>query len=72
MPQSFQLLSHGVGSRKLLINPLELSQCNLIHQVPFAMTVAIEKVQTKYHDPVGIRKAVVYNGVIWVTLGQTQ
>ena len=40
-----------------MINPLELFQHNLIHQVPFAMRVAIGKVHAEYHDPVGIRKA---------------
>ena len=57
MPQILQWLSHGVGSCKLLINPLELSQYNMIHQVPFAILVAIGKVYAEYHDPVGIHKA---------------
>ena len=57
MPQILQLLNHGVGSRKLSINPLELFQYNPIHQVPFAMPLAIGKVHAEYHDRVGIRKA---------------
>ena len=36
MPQLLNYLSHGVESRKLSINPLELSQHNLIHEVSFA------------------------------------
>ena len=39
------------------MNPLELSQYNLIHQVPFAMSVSIGKVHAEYHEPVGICKA---------------
>ena len=57
MPQIFKYLSHRVGSRELSIDPLELFQYNLIHQVPFAIPVAIGKVYAEYHDPVGIRKA---------------
>ena len=52
---NFPVVSHGVGSQKLLINPLELSQCNLIHQVHFAMTAAIGKVHVECHDSVRIR-----------------
>ena len=57
MPQILQQLSHEVGGRKLLINPLELSQYNLFHEVPFIKPVAIEKLHDEYHDPVGIQKA---------------
>ena len=35
MPQILKYLSHGVESRKLSINPLELYHYNLIHEVSF-------------------------------------
>ena len=54
MPQILKKLSHGVRSRKLSINPLELSQYKLIHEVPFAMAVAIGKVHAEHHDSVEI------------------
>ena len=57
MPQILQQLHHWVGSRKLSINPLELLQHNLIHQVPFTMPAAIREVHAEYHNPVRIHKA---------------
>ena len=36
------------GSRKLLINPLELFQLDLYYQILFAMLAAIEKVHRTY------------------------
>lgn len=36
--------NHGVGRFKLLINPLKLSQYNLIHRLPFTTSLAIGKV----------------------------
>ena len=57
MPQILKKLSHGVRSRKLSINPLELSKYKLIHVVPFVMAVAIGKVHAEHHDSVEICKA---------------
>ena len=39
------------------MKPLELFQYNLNDQVPFAMPIAIGKVHTECHDPVGMHKA---------------
>ena len=57
MPQILQRLSHGVGSHKLSINPLELSHYSLIHQGPFATPIVIGNMHAEYHDPVAICKA---------------
>ena len=51
-----QELSREVCSRELSINPLELSQYNLIPQAPLAMAIAIRKILTEYHEPVGMGK----------------
>lgn len=55
MPQVLQYSNHE-GSHKLWKNVLEPSQHNLIYQVPFAMPVTIEKVNSEYHKPVRIHK----------------
>ena len=54
---NFAIIKSWVDSRKLAINPLELSQYYMVHQVLFIMSVATGKVHAECHDPVGIRKA---------------
>ena len=51
------MIKPWVGIRKLWINPSELFQYNLIHEVPFAIPLAIEKLHAEYHDPFRIPKA---------------
>ena len=57
MPQILQQLSHGIGSRKFLMNPSEMSQFNVIHQVSFTMLVANRKLHAEYHVLFRICKA---------------
>lgn len=56
MLQVLQYSDHEEGTHKLWKNVVEPSQHDLIYQVPFAMPVTIEKVNSEYHKPVSIHK----------------